>query len=149
MSRCVCGSTAPGRTNFPDASITRSASTSNDAPMREICSPSTSTSAWTSSVAVTTRPPLMRTDIRSLPFCLPLLAALRHLDVGRLPVLALDVDALFLELAHRRLGVLARVDAVVGLALDHVVVGRDLDGRVVVGLVHDADAGLVRPDQLV
>ena len=44
MSRCVCGSTQPGRTYFPDASITLSASTSSDSPMREIRSPSTYTS---------------------------------------------------------------------------------------------------------
>jgi hypothetical protein len=44
MSRCVCGSTQPGSTYLPDASITRSASTSSDSPISEIRSPSTRTS---------------------------------------------------------------------------------------------------------
>ncbi len=45
MSRCVCGSTAPGRTYLPDASITMSAGTSIDSPIREIRSFSTKMSA--------------------------------------------------------------------------------------------------------
>ncbi len=45
MSRCVCGSTHPGRTYFPDASIVLSACVSSDSPMREIRSSSTNTSA--------------------------------------------------------------------------------------------------------
>jgi hypothetical protein len=45
MSRCVCGSTHPGRTYFPDASITLSACMSSDSPIREIRSPSMKTSA--------------------------------------------------------------------------------------------------------
>ena len=44
MSRCVCGSTHPGSTYLPRASITRSASTSRDSPIREIRSSSTKTS---------------------------------------------------------------------------------------------------------
>ena len=44
MSRCVCGSTQPGSTYFPVASITRSASTSRDSPISEIRSSSTKTS---------------------------------------------------------------------------------------------------------
>ena len=44
MSRCVCGSTQPGSTYLPDASITRSASTSSDSPISEMRSPSTRTS---------------------------------------------------------------------------------------------------------
>jgi hypothetical protein len=44
MSRCVCGSTQPGSTYFPDASSTRSASTSSDSPTIEMRSPSTYTS---------------------------------------------------------------------------------------------------------
>ena len=44
MSRCVCGSTQPGRTYFPAASITRSASTSSDSPISVIRSSSTKTS---------------------------------------------------------------------------------------------------------
>ena len=44
MSRCVCGSTAPGSTYFPDASITLSAWTSSASPMREIRSSSANTS---------------------------------------------------------------------------------------------------------
>ena len=45
MSRWVCGSIQPGRTYLPAASITWSAATSSDSPMREIRSPSTNTSA--------------------------------------------------------------------------------------------------------
>ncbi len=44
MSRCVCGSTRPGSTSFPVASITVSAVTSRLSPSREIRSPSTKTS---------------------------------------------------------------------------------------------------------
>ena len=33
MSKWVCGSMHPGRTYFPDASITRSATTSSDVPI--------------------------------------------------------------------------------------------------------------------
>ena len=46
MSRCVCGSIPPGSTYFPEASMTRSASTvsESDSPMREIRSFSTNTS---------------------------------------------------------------------------------------------------------
>ena len=66
MSRCVCGSIAPGSTSLPVASITRSASTSSDAPISEIRSPSMKTSATVESAAVTTRPPLISTDIARL-----------------------------------------------------------------------------------
>jgi hypothetical protein len=41
MSRCVCGSTQPGRTYLPVASMTLSASTSSDSPISETRSPST------------------------------------------------------------------------------------------------------------
>ena len=44
MSRCVCGSTQPGSTYLPVASIVRSASTSSDSPISAMRSPSTSTS---------------------------------------------------------------------------------------------------------
>ncbi len=44
MSRCVCGSMQPGRTYLPAASMTRSAGTSRDSPIREIRSPSMKTS---------------------------------------------------------------------------------------------------------
>ena len=40
MSRCVCGSTAPGRTYLPVASITLSAWTSSDSPISVMRSPS-------------------------------------------------------------------------------------------------------------
>ena len=40
MSKCVCGSIQPGRTYFPDASITRSAATSSDVPISVIVSSS-------------------------------------------------------------------------------------------------------------
>ena len=45
MSRCVCGSTAPGRTYLPEASTTVSAARSSDSPIREIRSSSTKMSA--------------------------------------------------------------------------------------------------------
>ena len=41
MSRCVCGSTRPGRTYLPLASITLSALTSSDSPISETVSSST------------------------------------------------------------------------------------------------------------
>ena len=44
MSRCVCGSTQPGSTYLPEASMTRSASTSSDSPIIAMRSPSTKTS---------------------------------------------------------------------------------------------------------
>ena len=40
MSRCVCGSTHPGSTYFPPASITLSAGMSSDSPINEIVSSS-------------------------------------------------------------------------------------------------------------
>ena len=40
ISRCVCGSTAPGSTYLPLASIVRSALTSSDSPIMVIRSPS-------------------------------------------------------------------------------------------------------------
>ena len=45
MSRCVCGSTPPGRRYLPLASITRSASMSSDSPISVTRSPSMKTSA--------------------------------------------------------------------------------------------------------
>ena len=45
MSRCVCGSTAPGSTYLPEASMTVSAATSSDSPIREIRSSSMKMSA--------------------------------------------------------------------------------------------------------
>jgi hypothetical protein len=44
-SMCVCGSMPPGMTSFPAASITRSASMSNRAPMTETISSSIRMSA--------------------------------------------------------------------------------------------------------
>jgi hypothetical protein len=44
MSRCVWGSTPPGSTYLPEASIVRSAWMSSDSPIREIRSSSTKTS---------------------------------------------------------------------------------------------------------
>ena len=41
MSRCVCGSTAPGSTYLPVASMTLSACTSSDSPISEMRSSST------------------------------------------------------------------------------------------------------------
>src|SRR4051812_18872122 len=111
MSRCVCGSTAPGSTYLPDASITRSAAVSSASPRREIRPFSTRTSATTSSAAVTTRPPLIRTDMRislPLPCALGLLAARGDGDHGLLPLEAVDVEALLLQ---RGDGGLRQVDA--------------------------------------
>ena len=45
MSRCVCGSTPPGRRYLPRASMTRSASMSSDSPISVTRSPSMKTSA--------------------------------------------------------------------------------------------------------
>ena len=44
ISMCVCGSIAPGITNFPLASITLSAATSSDSPISETVPLSTKTS---------------------------------------------------------------------------------------------------------
>ena len=44
ISMCVCGSIAPGITYLPVASITLSASTSSDSPIRQIVPLSTKTS---------------------------------------------------------------------------------------------------------
>ena len=46
MSMWVCGSTPPGMTSLPAASIVRSASTSRSRPIRETVSSSTKMSAW-------------------------------------------------------------------------------------------------------
>src|SRR5581483_2390459 len=67
ISRCVCGSIAPGMTYFPVASITFSAETSSDSPISETLPFSTNTSPTYSSAAVTIRPPLISTDIDSAP----------------------------------------------------------------------------------
>jgi hypothetical protein len=45
ISRCVCGSTAPGSTYLPVASIVLSAGMSSDSPIREMRSLSMKTSA--------------------------------------------------------------------------------------------------------
>ncbi len=44
ISRCVCGSIAPGRTYFPAASTTLSADTSSDSPSSDTVPFSTNTS---------------------------------------------------------------------------------------------------------
>src|SRR5438874_13814438 len=91
------------------------------------------------------RPLLISTDIADLP---PLLAARRDLDGRFLPVLAIHVDALTLELRDGRL---RQVVAVCGRGrlLDHLELLRDLRGAAERALVHDPDAELVRPDERV
>src|SRR5438067_917679 len=91
------------------------------------------------------RPPLISTDIADLP---PLLAARRHPDGRLLPVLAVDVDALVLQLCDGRLREVVAIRARRRL-LDHLELLRDLRGPVERALVHDPDAELVRPDERV
>src|SRR3954454_5336164 len=163
MSRCVCGSIAPGSTSFPVASITRSASTSSDAPMSAIRSPSTSTSARVESAAVTTRPPLISTDMGPpLAKVVPprarhraggvdgssLLPARRDLDHRRLVSRADDVDALLLQQDERALGEVRAVGAIRRL-LDHLELLGDRGGAVERLGVHDADAARSGPGELV
>src|SRR3954470_2229181 len=92
------------------------------------------------------RPPLISTDIAGLP---SLLAAGRDLDVGFLPLLAVDVDTLLLQLGNRRLGQVSAVRAVARGLLDRAELLGDLRGACVCSLVHDPDAELVRPDERV
>src|SRR5215210_5399022 len=109
-----------------------------------------------------TRPPLISTDMASPserggwppggrpPVTLLLLAAGRYLDFVGLPVGPVHVLAVVLELLDGRLGIVRDVRLVAaGLVLDDLVVEGDR-GRVleVVG-VHDPDALVVRPDELV
>src|SRR2546423_15316599 len=91
------------------------------------------------------RPPLISTDIADLP---PLLAARRPLDDGLLPVLAVDVDALALQLCDSRLRQVVPVCAR-GRLLDHLELLCDLRRLVERALVHDPDPELVRPDERV
>src|SRR6266511_3570374 len=92
------------------------------------------------------RPPLISTDIADLP---PLLTALGHLDDCLLPLLAVDVDALALQLCDRCLGEVVTVGAVARGLLDRAELLGDLRGAGVRRLVHDPDAELVRPDERV
>src|SRR4051795_12304234 len=91
------------------------------------------------------RPPLISTDIADLP---PLLAARRHLDDGLLPALAVDVDALALQLGDGRLREVVTIGARRRL-LDHLELLRDRRRAIERGLVHDPDALGVRPDERV
>src|SRR4051812_35128442 len=91
------------------------------------------------------RPPLISTDIADLP---PLLAARRHLDDGLLPALAVDVDALALQLGDGRLREIIAIGARRRL-LDHLELLRDRGRAIERGLVHDPDALRVRPDERV
>src|SRR5437660_11002295 len=91
------------------------------------------------------RPPLISTDIADLP---PLLAARCDLDGRLLPTLAVDVDALGLQLRDRSLRQVVPVCARRRL-LDHLELLRDLRRLVERALVHDSDPELVRPDERV
>src|SRR5919204_6572303 len=91
------------------------------------------------------RPPLISTDTADLP---PLLASRSDLDGRLLPVLAVDVDALALQLRDCSLGEVVAVRARRRL-LDHLELLGDLGGAVERGLVHDPDALAVRPDERV
>src|SRR5207248_878783 len=91
------------------------------------------------------RPPLISTDIADLP---PLLSARRHLDDGLLPALAVDIDALGLQLCDSRFRQVVPVCARRRL-LDHLELLRDLRRLVERALVHDTDPELVRPDERV
>src|SRR3954462_9792757 len=91
------------------------------------------------------RPPLINTDIADLP---PLLAAGCDLDDGLLPLLAVDVDALTLELRDGSLGEVVAIGPRRRL-LDHLELFGDLRSAVERRLVHDTDALRVRPDERV
>src|SRR3954468_8966344 len=95
------------------------------------------------------RPPLISTDIcRSPPSARFLLSALVELDLRLLPLLAVDVHALSLELRDGGLGEVGAIGARWCL-LDHLELPCDLR-RSVEGLrIHDPDPELVRPDQRV
>src|SRR6266508_3648617 len=97
-----------------------------------------------------TRPPLIRTDIADLPSrSLALLAALGQADDGFLPILAVDVNALF---PQRRDGLLREVGAVGGVRrrlADHLELVRDVRGVLERRRVNHAHAELVRPDERV
>src|SRR4029453_7658156 len=91
------------------------------------------------------RPPLISPDIADLP---PLLSARRHLDDGLLPALAVDVDALLLQLSDRRLCEVVAVGARRCL-VDHTELLRDACRPRERALVHDPDALCVGPDECV
>src|SRR4029453_15396047 len=91
------------------------------------------------------RPPLISPDIADLP---PLLSARRHLDDGLLPALAVNVDALALQLGDGRLGEIVAVRPGRQL-VDHLELLRDLGSARERLLVHDPDALRARPDERV
>src|SRR4051812_3560049 len=96
-----------------------------------------------------TRPFWINTDIADLPSrSLFLLTARGHLDDGGLPALAVDVDACGLQLRDRLASV--RVVRRTGRRLlDHAVRLGDRRRLGDGGGRHEADAALVRPDELV
>src|SRR6266852_5441657 len=95
------------------------------------------------------RPPLIRTDIADLlssaSFLLP---SFGDLDLRLLPLLAVHVDALRLQLRDGGLGEVDPISARRRLR-DHLELLRDLRRSVERRWIGDADAELVRPDQRV
>src|SRR5919205_2011779 len=96
------------------------------------------------------RPPRIRTDIANLPPSARflLLPARRDLDLGLLPLLAVDVEVLLLQLRDGCLREIVAVRALRGL-LDRLELQGDLRRPRVRLLVHDPDAEPVRPDERV
>src|SRR3954464_7867587 len=94
------------------------------------------------------RPPLISTDIASLPSLVALLAACGDLDLRLPPLASVDVDVLRLQGGNRGLGDVV-AEGVLRRRLDHLELLRDVDRAVVRPAVHDADAVLVRPDERV
>src|SRR3954462_8480339 len=90
------------------------------------------------------RPPLISTDIASLPSLVALLAACGDLDLRLPPLASVDVDVLLLQGGNRSLGDVV-AEGVLRRRLDHLELLRDVDRSVVRPAVHDADALLVRP----
>src|SRR5580765_7068222 len=95
------------------------------------------------------RPPLISTDIcRSPPSARFLLSALVERDLRLLPLLAVDVDALSLQLRDGGLGEVGTIGTRWCL-LDHLELLRDLRRPIERLRIHDPDAELVRPNQRV
>src|SRR5439155_21692036 len=99
--------------------------------------------------AVMMRPPLINTDIAYLlPSASFLFAALGDFDLRFLPLLAVDVDALRLQLRDGGLGEVDPIGARRRL-VDHLELLRDLRRPAERGGRGDPDTELVRPDQRV
>src|SRR5439155_8146789 len=97
--------------------------------------------------AVMMRPPLINTDIAYLlPSASFLFPALGDFDLRLLPLLAVDVDALRLQLGDGGLGEVDPVGARRRL-VDHLELLRDLRRPAERLRIGDPDPELVRPDQ--